>query len=183
METSEPVVANHGREVGGGRSRRGAAVCFNGWLGGLRLKLVGVSDGEFLQEGGEPAFVEETSGNGKHGVVEPLIGIGDNPAVDIEKHKGGVERRTLVPVNEGLVFSDVKSVGSRHVKQAFVEKDAIESRGRRGDGRIERAFVSNSVRPTEETQLISVEVQNLIDGKEERFTREVHLANFRKVPS
>ena len=69
------------------------------------------------------------------------------------------------------------------MKQAFVEKDAIESGGSRGDSRIERAFVSNSVRPTEETQLISVEVQNLIDGKEERFTREVHLANFRKVPS
>src|SRR6186713_3348679 len=34
VATSEPVVLHHGREGGGGRSRRGAAGCFNGLLGG-----------------------------------------------------------------------------------------------------------------------------------------------------
>jgi hypothetical protein len=34
MATSEPVVLHHGREEGRWRSRRGAAVCFNGLLGG-----------------------------------------------------------------------------------------------------------------------------------------------------
>ena len=39
MVTSEPVVLHHGRECGGRRSRRGAAVCFNGLLGGAPVVL------------------------------------------------------------------------------------------------------------------------------------------------
>jgi hypothetical protein len=38
METSEPVVLHHGRQAGRCRSPRGAAVCFNGLLGGARHK-------------------------------------------------------------------------------------------------------------------------------------------------
>jgi len=36
VATTEPVVLHHGREGGGYRSRRGAADCFNGLLGGAR---------------------------------------------------------------------------------------------------------------------------------------------------
>ena len=39
MATSEPVVLHHGREGGGLSSRRGAAVCFNGLLGGARREV------------------------------------------------------------------------------------------------------------------------------------------------
>jgi hypothetical protein len=57
---------------------------------------------------------------------------------------------------------------------------SLSARGNRG---VEGAFVSTSLRTTEEAQLISVEAQNLVNGKKERFAREVHLANFRKVLS
>ena len=69
------------------------------------------------------------------------------------------------------------------MKQIFVKKSAVKGRSGRRDCRIERALVSNSVRTTEEVQLISVQVQDLVDGKKEGFVREFHLANFRKVRS
>jgi hypothetical protein len=57
-------------------------------LGGARLGLVGVWDSELFQEAGQPTLVQDAGGNRKHRVVEALIGIGDDPAVDIEKDEG-----------------------------------------------------------------------------------------------
>jgi hypothetical protein len=50
VETSEPVVHHHGREVGDSGPRRGAAVSFNSLLGGARHETRAVCACAFSDE-------------------------------------------------------------------------------------------------------------------------------------
>jgi hypothetical protein len=63
VATSAPWYFTTGdREDGAGHDEVRPSV-FNGLLDGLGLNLVGVSDGEFLQECGQSAFVQESCSN------------------------------------------------------------------------------------------------------------------------
>lgn len=79
------------------------------------------------------AMAERLARFGLHGVEQLSIGVIDEPAVDIEEDQCGVEGRSLVTVEEGLVLGDMKGVSGSHVKKVSVKKDTVEGRGGNGD--------------------------------------------------
>ena len=63
-----------------------------------------------------------TCGQIIHQMIKLIFVSINRDIVHVEKNNGSNSTNPFITINKGMIFNDIKKIGSRHLKQVFVEK-------------------------------------------------------------
>lgn len=93
--------------------------------------------------------------------------------VDAEEHQSRQDRRPLVPIDKGMILSDMKHVGRSHRGKILMEIGCTELLARHCHGSIQQTMIPYTVGSAVNVDGIGVEQQNVVHAEEDDIVHRI----------